>query len=344
MSLSQLTIFNQSANSTAARTFLFDSQWATVLVAAAASLMALTTIVGNVLVITAFAIDKSLRTYSNYFILNLSIADLCIGALIPPYIPFLLFNYTWRLGRAACVAWLVFDYVVGSASVLCIVAISLDRYLLVSRGLSYLSKQRRCKTMLLMGSVWLVAFLNYGPAIILWDLLKSSPSQPSQCYVGFADNIGYLTASACVEFFFPLVSICSLNLAVYMNIRRRSRGLISHSDLAESVHSASSSRKIQQMADKIRQANHNIKMCPTPSGAHSLSRLTVCEASDRLLSPEPHSGIQRLSSSADSSRGDHLQVKARSLSKDKKAARFLFIIVLTFGFCWVTASFAAAVA
>jgi hypothetical protein len=100
----------------------------TVVIAIVAGLMSTMTIVGNVLVITAFIIEKSLRKYSNYFILNLSIADLLIGILIPPYAPFLLQNYHWRWGRAACTVWLVLDYVVGSASVLCIVVISLDRY------------------------------------------------------------------------------------------------------------------------------------------------------------------------------------------------------------------------
>jgi hypothetical protein len=99
----------------------------TIVIAIIAGLMSTMTIVGNVFVITAFIIEKSLRKYSNYFILNLSIADLLIGILIPPYTPFLLQNYHWRWGRVACTVWLVLDYVVGSASVLCIVVISMDR-------------------------------------------------------------------------------------------------------------------------------------------------------------------------------------------------------------------------
>ena len=47
-----------------------------------------------------------------------------------------------------------------------------------------------------------------------------------ECQAEFHDNLVYLTLTACVEFFVPLVSICSLNLAVYLNIRKRSRGLI----------------------------------------------------------------------------------------------------------------------
>ena len=46
-----------------------------------ASLMALMTVFGNSLVIIAFLCEPTIRTYSNYFILNLSIADLLIGLI-----------------------------------------------------------------------------------------------------------------------------------------------------------------------------------------------------------------------------------------------------------------------
>jgi len=203
------------------------SPFVTVLIACIATLMSFTTIIGNVFVIVAFIIEKSLRKYSNYFILNLSIADLLIGILIPPYAPFLLYKRNWRIGRIACTTWLVFDYVVGSASVLCIVVISLDRFLMVSQGLNYVASQKISKAIIIMSTTWIIAFLNYGPAIIFWELISGKQTvKDGECQVAFHDNLVYLTATACVEFFVPLISICGLNLAVYLNIRKRSRGLI----------------------------------------------------------------------------------------------------------------------
>lgn len=214
-------------NVTDTRSLLMFSPSITVLLAVLSGLMSLITILGNILVITAFIIDKNLRSYSNYFILNLSIADLLIGLLIPPYAPFLLANRRWVLGRAACTIWLVLDYVVGSASVLCIVVISLDRYLLVSRGLNYVAKQKVSKAICIMVTVWVIAFLNYAPAIVFWELISGKSTVPEgDCQVEFHNNLAYLTATACVEFFVPLISICTLNIAVYLNIRKRSKGLI----------------------------------------------------------------------------------------------------------------------
>ena len=45
------------------------------------STMAFLTVSGNSLVIIAFICEPTIRTYSNYFILNLSIADLLIGLI-----------------------------------------------------------------------------------------------------------------------------------------------------------------------------------------------------------------------------------------------------------------------
>ena len=45
------------------------------------STMAFLTVAGNFLVILAFICEPTIRTYSNYFILNLSIADLLIGLI-----------------------------------------------------------------------------------------------------------------------------------------------------------------------------------------------------------------------------------------------------------------------
>lgn len=130
-----------------------SSPYVTGLLVVVAFVMSFVTIIGNLLVISAFIIEKKLQKYSNYFILNLSIADLLIGFLIPTYVIMNMYGDS-KFKSFACTIWLVLDYVAGSASVLCIVVISLDRYLLVSRGLTYLSNQKVFNASMIIFTVW----------------------------------------------------------------------------------------------------------------------------------------------------------------------------------------------
>jgi hypothetical protein len=68
----------------------------------------------------------------------------------------------WHLGYILCKLWLVFDYVVGSASTLCIVVISYDRYQMVSKGLNYISKTKIHRALKFVFGTWIIATLNYG--------------------------------------------------------------------------------------------------------------------------------------------------------------------------------------
>ena len=287
--------------------YIFTSELS-IVIAILASIMSFITITGNLLVIIAFIVDKSLRTYSNYYLLNLSVADLLIGLLIPTYVPFLLYDYKWKLGRLTCILWLISDYVICSASVLCVVVISLDRYLLVNKGLDYLSSQSITKTMAIMLSVWLLAFLNYAPAILIWEFYFNKESaNKNECKVGFNNNLIYLTATACVEFFIPLISICFLNLAIYLNIRKRSKGIIiNENNYAKQI-------KIKKLAELI-----NLNK------ANELAINVTVSSDSSLRASDLESNI--------------IQNKKNILRKDKKAARFLFILVFTFGICWVRIS------
>uniref|UniRef100_A0A8C0B4R6 G-protein coupled receptors family 1 profile domain-containing protein n=1 Tax=Buteo japonicus TaxID=224669 RepID=A0A8C0B4R6_9AVES len=91
-------------------------------------------VLGNALVILALVVDRSLRTQSNIFFLNLAVADLLValsaGCFCIPYV----LKGKWRLGRGLCKLWLVVDYLVCTASVFNIVLISFDRFISVTRA------------------------------------------------------------------------------------------------------------------------------------------------------------------------------------------------------------------
>jgi len=71
---------------------------ATTAIALIASLLAVATSGGNVLVIAAFKVDLQLQRVNNYFLLSLAVADFAIGAVSMPLFTVYLLLGRWPLG------------------------------------------------------------------------------------------------------------------------------------------------------------------------------------------------------------------------------------------------------
>uniref|UniRef100_Q9Y5N1-6 Isoform 6 of Histamine H3 receptor n=1 Tax=Homo sapiens TaxID=9606 RepID=Q9Y5N1-6 len=198
----------------------FSAAWTAVL-AALMALLIVATVLGNALVMLAFVADSSLRTQNNFFLLNLAISDFLVGAFcIPLYVPYVLTG-RWTFGRGLCKLWLVVDYLLCTSSAFNIVLISYDRFLSVTRAVSYRAQQgdtrRAVRKMLL---VWVLAFLLYGPAILSWEYLSGGSSIPEgHCYAEFFYNWYFLITASTLEFFTPFLSVTFFNLSIYLNIQ-----------------------------------------------------------------------------------------------------------------------------
>ncbi|NXA85794.1 HRH3 protein, partial [Melanocharis versteri] len=188
-------------------------------------LLCLVTVLGNMLVIVAFIMDRNLRHRSNYFFLNLAVSDFAVGAFcMPLYIPYALTG-TWHLGRSLCKLWLVIDYLVCTASVFNIVLISYDRFLSVTKAVSYRAQQGiMSNPAIKMVAIWVFAFLLYCPAILFWEHVAGhSVVAADQCYAEFFDNWYFLLCASTLEFFVPLLLVTYFNMHILHNIQRRQR-------------------------------------------------------------------------------------------------------------------------
>ncbi|NWX04595.1 HRH3 protein, partial [Caloenas nicobarica] len=188
-------------------------------------LLALVTTLGNILVIFAFIMDRNLRHRSNYFFLNLAISDFAVGAFcMPLYIPYSLTG-KWHLGRGACKLWLLMDYLLCTASVFNIVLISYDRFLSVTKAVSYRAQRGiTSNPVIKMVATWVFAFLLYCPAILFWEHVAGrSVVAADQCYAEFYDNWYFLLCASTLEFFVPLLSVTYFNVRIFHSIQRRQR-------------------------------------------------------------------------------------------------------------------------
>ena len=95
---------------------------------------------GNGLIITAIIIDplKRLRTPFNYLIVNLAAADLVMGCICMPLSFYVHYQeYKVKLDPLANNTLRMSYFISGMASIISLIALSLDRYFAISRAISY---------------------------------------------------------------------------------------------------------------------------------------------------------------------------------------------------------------
>ena len=88
------------------------------LIGISAGLLSFVTILGNLMVMISFKMDKQLQTISNYFLFSLAVADMIIGVISMPLFTVVLIQQQWTLGKIVCDGWLSVDYLASNASVM----------------------------------------------------------------------------------------------------------------------------------------------------------------------------------------------------------------------------------
>lgn len=138
-------------------------------------------ILGNVLVILAVFASAKLRTVTNFIIMSLAVADLLVGIAVLPYSITLEVLEVWIFGHIWCQIWLAVDVWMCTASILNLVAISVDRYLAITRPVHYRSIMTSRRVKLLIASVWILSFIICFPPLVGWnDDSKSKTNEKSE--------------------------------------------------------------------------------------------------------------------------------------------------------------------
>uniref|UniRef100_A0A8C4UFJ4 Histamine H3 receptor n=1 Tax=Falco tinnunculus TaxID=100819 RepID=A0A8C4UFJ4_FALTI len=328
------------------------------LLAALMGLLVLATVLGNALVILAFVVDRSLRTQGNFFFLNLAIADLLVGGFcIPLYIPYVLTG-EWRLGRGLCKLWLVVDYLVCTASVFNIVLISFDRFISVTKAVSYRAQKRMTRNAVLkMITVWIAAFLLYGPAILSWEHIAQKSILPEgECHAEFFHNWYFLMIASTIEFFTPFLTVAYFNLSIYLNIRKRTS--LRNENLPpgqEDCEMSFQGEKREHTVFFVKPKRHkHEKRASSLSPPRKALRFNLHKLDNQSLNlnvnqdlpplqvevetKPPKNGFYKTTESiCNATSGVDIANTMGSrfrLSRDKRVAKSLAIIVCVFGLCW----------
>ena len=196
-----------------------------ILISLVAGFLSLFTICGNLFVIVAFKLDKQLQIISNCFLLSLAVADLTIGLVsMPLYTLYLLMGY-WPLGPILCDLWLSLDYTMSNASVANLLVICFDRYLSVTRPLTYRANRTPRKVGIMISCAWVISALLWSPWIFAWPYIEGERTVPNnECYIQFLrTNTAITIATALAAFYIPVTIMSTLYFIIYRETEKRQK-------------------------------------------------------------------------------------------------------------------------
>ncbi|XP_005810140.1 melanopsin-B-like isoform X2 [Xiphophorus maculatus] len=181
---------------------------------------------GNALVMYAFSCNKKLRTPPNFFIMNLAISDFLMAITQSPIFFVNCLNKGWIFGETGCKIYAFCGALFGISSMINLLAISIDRYIVITKPLQSIGWTSARRTCLIIALVWfyslawslapLLGWSSYIPEGLMtsctWDYVTSTPA-----------NKSYTLMLCCFVFFVPLGIISYCYLCMFLAIRHASR-------------------------------------------------------------------------------------------------------------------------
>jgi hypothetical protein len=189
--------------------FLFVMYTAAPLVIATLFVVGMT---GNVLLLTIFIRHKEARKFQNSILINLTVVD-CLTLLINVPLEYFYFRSSWQVGVLNCKLFYFFGYVFFAVSIYCVVMLSVQRFMAVTRlpsgAMCHMGRKTMC---VVVASVWALGFIFSLPHALNADV------NTSLCYLPpFKEFIMTDIVVMCIV---PVVLVAVLSGLTAARIRR----------------------------------------------------------------------------------------------------------------------------
>lgn len=190
------------------------------------------TIAGNVLVCLAVGLSRRLRRTANCFVVSLAVTDLLLGLLVLPFSATLeLRSGKWPLGGILCNIYVSLDVMLCTASIMTLLAISVDRYLAISAPLCYSRRVTSRRVGLAIATIWTMSLaLSFVPIHMGWNTADFSvqnlnwdmgdeEEEGRTCRYEWNNN--YVLLDAFVMFYLPLLVMCGMYHCIFRVAREQ---------------------------------------------------------------------------------------------------------------------------
>ncbi|KAH9397017.1 G-protein coupled receptor [Tyrophagus putrescentiae] len=174
----------------------------------------LTTIIGNVFVISAIILERALRTVGNYLVLSLAVTDLLVACLVMPIGALYEVTQEWNLGTRLCEMWTFVDVLCCTASIFHLLAIACDRFWAVTT-VDYIHRRKAKHVCLGILLIWLFSgVISLGPMLGWKDAdFEERIIHQKLCLVSQA--MSYQVFATVFSFYAPSALLCFLYYRIF---------------------------------------------------------------------------------------------------------------------------------
>lgn len=182
-------------------------------------------VIGNSLVIYVVYKFKNLHTVTNYFIVNLAVADLLVNTLCLPFTLMYTLHGEWKLGWALC---FMLPYAQGLAvhvSTITLNVIALDRYRSIVYHMETKMSREMCAVVIVL--TWVASAVLASPLAIFreyasFDLIPEQSIQvcTEKWPVSAVDGTVYSVATFLLQYGIPLSIISYAYIRIWIKLRR----------------------------------------------------------------------------------------------------------------------------
>uniref|UniRef100_A0A3B3WYH7 G-protein coupled receptors family 1 profile domain-containing protein n=1 Tax=Poecilia mexicana TaxID=48701 RepID=A0A3B3WYH7_9TELE len=188
----------------------------------------ITGMLGNFLVIYAFSRSRSLRTPSNIFIINLAVTDFLMCLTQTPIFFITSMHKHWIFGKKGCELYAFCGALFGICSMMTLMVIAVDRYVVITRPLASLGVMSHRKALCFVAAAWLYSMGWSLPPFFGWSAYvpEGLMTSCSWDYMTFTPSVrSYTMLLFTFVFFIPLFIIIFCYCGIFRAIRHTTRAI-----------------------------------------------------------------------------------------------------------------------